>query len=336
MRGEHAVFSSFQSKVAGPSPHARGTLSVETIAGEVGRSIPACAGNTTREAGVRQSRAVHPRMRGEHLLALPAGTTLNGPSPHARGTLHAPERERRTARSIPACAGNTAMAAQWGGERAVHPRMRGEHGAGVIDDLAVARSIPACAGNTGWTRLRRTASPVHPRMRGEHGVGGMKAELRDGPSPHARGTQDGAASTLQGLRSIPACAGNTLSAVAGRRTWAVHPRMRGEHQSIPSMERPWCGPSPHARGTLQPMPLRVTAERSIPACAGNTSSSLSSCRNTPVHPRMRGEHDHGYHMTKLDTGPSPHARGTPAGDPAQGRGRRSIPACAGNTAFRAT
>ena len=49
------------------------------------------------------------------------------------------------------------------------------------------------------------------------------------------------------------------------------------------------------------------------------------------HPRMRGEHDCVPEDLPLDSGSSPHARGTLDADGAVVAGVGIIPACAGNT-----
>ena len=50
----------------GSSPRARGTHQFRGFDRNYGRFIPACAGNTQRSADRSRSRAVHPRVRGEH------------------------------------------------------------------------------------------------------------------------------------------------------------------------------------------------------------------------------------------------------------------------------
>ena len=173
-----------------------------------------------------------------------------------------------------------------------NPRTRGEHGKPVLGAPERVRFIPARAGNTSWPTSSCRSSPVHPRTRGEHG----------GRGHHGRGDH----------RFIPARAGNT-----------------DQFKLSEIMED---GSSPHARGTLR-------------------SSGDSRC-STPVHPRTRGEH-HGRPdlsvpqdrfiparagntvvtraTRSLNSGSSPHARGTPVGQVRLTGNHRFIPARAGNT-----
>ena len=107
--------------------------------------------------------------------------------------------------------------------------------------------------------------------------------------------------------------------------------MRGEHP-----EQSWDdwrteGSSPHARGTPTRRWMLVFPSGIIPACAGNTMSSMVSPSAYGDHPRMRGEHVSEARERNRVMGSSPHARGTlalPVGvRPTAG----IIPACAGNT-----
>ena len=91
------------------------------------------------------------------------------------------------------------------------------------------------------------------------------------------------------------------------------------------------GSSPRARGTREVRAGDRGAARFIPACAGNTSTPSRTRSRSPVHPRVRGEHDQRQHQQRVVGGSSPRARGTrsePATRPALAR---FIPACAGNT-----
>ena len=67
--------------MAGPSPHARGTLGPRLAVADQGRFIPALAGNTDAE-GARTWSAVHPRTRGEHPFVCRKCGTPYGSSPH--------------------------------------------------------------------------------------------------------------------------------------------------------------------------------------------------------------------------------------------------------------
>ena len=226
-----------------------GTLLLHLQQFELGRFIPACAGNTTCNSPTTLPPSVHPRMRGEHPTTRGDGGNSGGSSPHARGTHF------------------TAATTH-------HP----------------LRFIPACAGNTGSWSARRSRGPVHPRMRGEHIHRDKERGQYVGSSPHARGTLAGSVIDHAAERFIPACAGNTPPAWACGSGAAVHPRMRGEHETIEMVQKYAHGSSPHARGTRPYESQRPRLSRFIPACAGNTSLRTSPVPGHAVHPRMRGEH----------------------------------------------
>ena len=117
-------------------------------------------------------------------------------------------------------------------------------------------------------------------------------------------------------RFIPACAGNSPFAVAGRRPRAVHPRVCGELIIASSTANASAGSSPRVRGTRK-LPVRAQqVRRFIPACAGN---STRDCNED-------GEHD----------GSSPRVRGTPRIRCWRTVVVRFIPACAGNSCCRST
>ena len=130
--------------------------------------------------------------------------------------------------------------------------------------------IPACAGNTSCVRIGRANLRDHPRMRGEHRAGSHEKELREGSSPHARGTLGG---------------------------------VRGAGQIS-------VGSSPHARGTPRKKRLQRPYGGIIPACAGNTGRCHNLLVAQRDHPRMRGEHSLMLSPPRWLAGSSPHARGT--------------------------
>ena len=115
------------------------------------RLIPACAGSISPGHRSPSQSAAHPRVRGEHALAICCAPEAEGSSPRARGALalQASGDDRRGL--IPACAGSIHAIPVWGACRQAHPRVRGEHG----DDLVYE---PHCWGSS-------------PRARGACGVG---------------------------------------------------------------------------------------------------------------------------------------------------------------------
>ncbi len=134
----------------------------------------------------------------------------------------------------------------------------------------VTRFIPACAGNTSRRAKVALPAPVHPRLRGEHGAPGASATQRAGSSPPARGTLGNFNANIFVCRFIPACAGNTGETLLLIETFAVHPRLRGEHVISMTYAPAIGGSSPPARGTLPVRSLLPLHLRFIPACAGNT------------------------------------------------------------------
>ena len=166
-------------------------------------------------------------------------------------------------------------------------------------------------------------------MRGERFYPCGSSEVRDGSSPHARGTLGSVTLRRHLHRFIPACAGNALRRFAVSRRPAVHPRMRGERGHCAEAACLDGGSSPHARGTqVSGRPDRM-AMRFIPACAGNATNAAQLRLQRAVHPRMRGERLPPLPAAPGRTGSSPHARGTPTESSCSHPSSRFIPACAG-------
>ena len=338
----------------GSSPLARGTHVELRHVLVVGRFIPARAGNTGTTRRRPRPGPVHPRSRGEHEIVGGQRLLTAGSSPLARGTPRQAQRVPSRRRFIPARAGNTRSprAARW--RPAVHPRSRGEHmprrssavSDGGSSPLArgtllqvparpvLTRFIPARAGNTTSHGSRWSGSTVHPRSRGEHKEAGDGEIYPAGSSPLARGTLGGGGALRPGVRFIPARAGNTPARPAARRSPAVHPRSRGEHEGSGATANVTRGSSPLARGTHEPGVAGRPGHRFIPARAGNTRAAARPRASPPVHPRSRGEHCPTSPVGCSPNGSSPLARGTLEHDRTQARRRRFIPARAGNTARR--
>ena len=270
-------------------------------------------------------------MRGERTVAVMIRSAPYGSSPHARGTLLYLGNSLAEYRGIPACTGNASPTAGTSWTSSVHPRIRGERGYWRISAEKSGgssphmrgtprhapvhglhlRFIPACAGDVPHSYPIPAPAAVHPRMRGERCLLTEQFTQTNGSSPHARGTQRVCRGHHVPGRFIPACAGN---ASMDRTNWPVspvHPRMCGERTYGVSLMAARNGSSPHVRGTLSRLPEETDEGRFIPACAGNASSPQLMTQWPPVHPRMCGERFCARELSALNTGSSPHVRGTP-------------------------
>ena len=130
-RGEHPCCGHSAHRFGGSSPLARGTPVFNVVPAGNERCIPAGAGNTKSHHGPHRQPAVHPRWRGEHPESYSTTSYFCGSSPLARGTLQEAKDWMDTYWFIPAGAGNTRMERATRRHRAVHPRWRGEHLAGL-------------------------------------------------------------------------------------------------------------------------------------------------------------------------------------------------------------
>ena len=171
------------------------------------------------------------------------------------------------------------------------------------------RSIPACAGEARRDGRHRRRRRVYPRVCGGSDGGSISQTARDGLSPRVRGKPSAPRPPPGPARSIPACAGEALSAVG-----CAHRK---------------AGLSPRVRGKLPAEPKRYQRTRSIPACAGEARGMRP--RNAPnaVYPRVCGGSAVGVAHHQALGGLSPRVRGKRRRADDVAGGRRSIPACAG-------
>ena len=152
----------------GPSPRVRGKRVEAVNHGENFGSIPACAGETSRDRRFTLSSRVHPRVCGGNRRICPLSASLKGPSPRVRGKPGAVAASLTSGGSIPACAGETTSRLVGQDAVEVHPRVCGGNDRSVAQGLNLvgpsprvrgkrrstwrrwhpAGSIPACAGET--------------------------------------------------------------------------------------------------------------------------------------------------------------------------------------------
>ena len=148
-------------------------------------------------------------MRGAHTRIRPRELPGAGPSPRAWGSRPHRVTSVGALRSIPTCVGLTDRVHSHRLVEAVHPHVRGAHGAEIADiihgfgpsprawgspvaaalEWSGSRSIPTCVGLTATPRLAVRAAEVHPHVRGAHVGVGLGKPTRNGPSPRAWGSQ---------------------------------------------------------------------------------------------------------------------------------------------------
>ena len=104
--GEQLTYRLTTRKTGGSSPRVRGTVPDVLEFRVRGRFIPACAGNSPRRQIFDKIMTVHPRVCGEQRSTSSRTRFPVGSSPRVRGTGGPLLTDWRTARFIPACAGN--------------------------------------------------------------------------------------------------------------------------------------------------------------------------------------------------------------------------------------
>ena len=135
------------------------------------------------------------------------------------------------------------------------------------------------------------------------------------------------------MGSIPAYAGEPWRPVTSDRVPPVYPRLRGGTRASAKLLGHALGLSPPTRGNLIYQCMKLPADGSIPAYAGEPDDSPSFALDRTVYPRLRGGTlDGGYKEYDI-AGLSPPTRGNRRGDTRLVADRRSIPAYAGEPVF---
>ena len=257
-----------------------------------GGSIPACAGEpyahsreTASIAGlsprVRGSRHVQertrgavgsiPRVRGSRASWVRVGCDT-GSIPACAGEPCRPSSEQRPQRVYPrVCGGASALTAPANSIWGLSPRVRGSLHR-VIGGAQVAGSIPACAGEPTTNDDQDVLHGVYPRVCGGAEGEAVMMSIWKGLSPRVRGSRAYALLGPITTGSIPACAGEPLTAIGARSCSRVYPRVCGGATFGLSDFTPTDGLSPRVRGSHGIDASADGNDGSIPACAGEPST----------------------------------------------------------------
>ncbi|CAH2603741.1 conserved protein of unknown function [Rhodovastum atsumiense] len=292
----------------GPSPRGRGSLFAQVGNGLRSGSIPAWAGEPRHDPSTCCPMRVHPRVGGGAGGSVSPSAVWCGPSPRGRGSPCRGWIRGPRPGSIPAWAGEPACCTAERAWSRVHPRVGGgaQHLARLEADApgpsprgrgsrgqrggrgVAAGSIPAWAGEPSHLCSSQFLSRVHPRVGGGAQDGGGGAVEIQGPSPRGRGSPVRTSDTSEGLRSIPAWAGEPAVARNPGRQVQVHPRVGGGAAGRLLPQSLGRGPSPRGRGSRAFMVPPVRRSGSIPAWAGEPLSLEPVTLWGRVHPRVGG------------------------------------------------
>ena len=171
----------------------------------------------------------------------------------------------------------------------------------------------------------------HPRICGEHASPFWYTVGSKGSPPHMRGARKHGIAGGFATRITPAYAGSTAAILASLASIKDHPRICGEHFSLPTRAEGKKGSPPHMRGApakiISPChPIRIT-----PAYAGSTPASVWPKSSARDHPRICGEHGSVTNGQYRAGGSPPHMRGAQRVSPARVDTNGITPAYAGST-----
>ena len=258
-----------------------------------------------------------------------ASTRAPGLSPRARGNLERLVAPVRVDGTIPACAGEPPAGPAtrptcWdyprvrGGTYSVRPstsnvpglspRARGNRRVAVCAGDG-AGTIPACAGEPPAPCWPTGRSGDYPRVRGGTASCAACPWSPYGLSPRARGNLIDQLADDRVAGTIPACAGEPSRTSPAVSRSADYPRVRGgtvhDFYRVDLTE----GLSPRARGNRRGREDRRRGSGTIPACAGEPSTSWAGSSRSRDYPRVRGGTTYGELKQIAALGLSPRARG---------------------------
>ena len=313
------------------------------------RSIPACAGEPERGTARPSSARVYPRVCGGTCQKRIKSTSAAGLSPRVRGNPDRVGRPEGWPGSIPACAGEPSAiwwpacrrrvyprvcggTTPWGRRRkcsaCLSPRVRGNHRS-QTPFQAVRGSIPACAGEPHPDSTIEDQAGVYPRVCG--GTRGTRRATRrwQGLSPRVRGNLRCGTPAAAAPGSIPACAGEPCGRWGSTEAKRVYPRVCGGTIDNRLSHIDDQGLSPRVRGNRDAERERAAVVGSIPACAGEPSTTALRIKKPRVYPRVCGGTRPTLVPGRSAWGLSPRVRGNLASIVINPWSGGSIPACAG-------
>ena len=210
------------------------------------------------------------------------------------------------------------------------PRERGKRGQ-IFGIQHGPRSIPAWAGETRPYCRRHAQTPVYPRVGGGNLMLLSSSCNSRGLSPRGWGKPNRAWCLTCRPGSIPAWAGETRIVIRLRRLSMVYPRVGGGNTLTYEVRPDVIGLSPRGRGKRSHSKHKHHHPGSIPAWAGETSSSSGSSSSGSVYPRVGGGNAVAGIGPGQDNGLSPRGRGKRKATRLSTPCNRSIPAWAGET-----
>ena len=177
--------------------------------------------------------------------------------------------------------------------------------------MLTRRSIPACAGEPGAVPGAADEQVVYPRVCGGTSISAPPSHDGQGLSPRVRGNPCYATPRRTRNGSIPACAGEPMTARTVTHSAQVYPRVCGGTKVLGSRTLLGDGLSPRVRGNRDLLHRVLHADGSIPACAGEPVSEIPGRPTFRVYPRVCGGTRRQNRRDLNPSGLSPRVRGNP-------------------------
>ena len=194
----------------------------------------------------------------------------------------------------------------------------------------LVRFTPTCVGSMSGSRYLTLTTSVHPHVRGEHRSPRTLEPWASGSPPRAWGALHPVAVHFGVSRFTPTCVGSMFDIQSLFRIGAVHPHVRGEHDSPRRCHLLVVGSPPRAWGASPDQALQVARIRFTPTCVGSIGRHASGKLYTTVHPHVRGEHISRRWTSWTTAGSPPRAWGALRGLLAFCSGLRFTPTCVGS------